>query len=337
MGEKGWKIGFILRPFLATVSLVALVAPATGGNRSQAQPPTPKKGIFTISDNVDLVLLDVSVKNPHGGYATGLKKENFAVFEDGQPRKITQFASEDTPVTIGLIVDNSGSMRFKRPEVVVAGLAFAKQSNPLDEFFVVNFNNSVLRGLPDQMLFTDNLQSLRAALYYGEPRGQTALYDAVAYALKHLEFSHRDKRTLVVVSDGGDNVSQIDLHTLLKQIEASRATVYTVGLYDPEDRSLSPGVLRKMSNISGGEFFEPESIANITPVFDKISKDIRQRYTVGFVPDEIKDKRVLRSVKVVAREGDRKLLVRTRTSYINASSAALIAQENRQPAATVRH
>lgn len=292
---------------------------------AQVSPSSP--GVFTIQDNVNLVLLDVSVKDSRGGYVTGLKRNNFQVYEDGHKRDITQFASVDTPVTVGLVVDNSGSMRFKRPEVVTAGLAFAKQSNPQDEFFVINFNDSVVRGLPPQTLFTDNLQALRAALYYGQPAGQTALYDAVGYALKHLEYGHRDKRTLIIVSDGGDNVSKTSFAALLKLIEASRATVYTVGLYDAEDQDLNPGVLRKMASISGGEFFEPEKLSDVLPVFDKISKDIRNCYTVGYVPDQINDKRVVRSVKVTAAENDRKLLVRTRTSYSTASLSELAAEQ----------
>ncbi len=148
------------------------------------------------------------VKDPRGGYVTGLTKDDFQVFEDGRPQKISEFGSVDTPVTVGLVVDNSGSMRLKRPQVVLAGLAFAKESNPKDEFFVVNFNSRVLRGLPDKIAFTDDLKMLRAALYYGMPTGQTALYDAIAYSLKHLELSRQDKRTLIVVSDGGDNVSR---------------------------------------------------------------------------------------------------------------------------------
>ncbi len=285
-------------------------------------------GVFTISDNVDLVLLDASVKDARGGYVTGLTKNNFRVFEDGHAREITQFASVDTPVTVGLVVDNSGSMRLKRPEVILAGLAFAKESNSKDEFFVVNFNNAVTRGLPAHMPFTDDLQTLRNALYYGQPEGQTALYDAVGYSLKHLEYSHRDKRTLIIVSDGGDNVSSTPFPELLKLIEASRATIYTVGLYDPEDHDLNPGVLRKMSALSGGEFFHP-TLENIVPVFNKISEDIRNCYTIGYVPDEIGDKRVVRSVKVVATGDSRKLVVRTRTVYTTTPLANLVAQQGR--------
>lgn len=270
---------------------------------------------YTISDNVDLVLLDVSVKNPHGGFVSGLEKSNFQVFEDGRPRKITHFASVDTPVTVGLVVDNSGSMRGKRPEVVTAGLAFAKSSNSLDEFFVINFNNSVMRGLPPPVAFTDDLQILRAALYYGQPVGQTALYDAIAYGLRHLDLGHRNKRTLIVVSDGGDNVSHLSLSELMRLVVASRATIYAVGLFDPSDRELDPRVLRKLVNVSGGEYFEPKTLDEVIPTFEKISKDIRNRYTVGYIPDEINDHRTVRSVKVTAEEHGRKLSVKTRTSY----------------------
>jgi VWFA-related protein len=283
-------------------------------------------GTYMISDNVNLVVLDVAVKKPAGGYVTGLKKDDFRIFDDHAPRQISQFASVDTPVTIGLVVDNSGSMLRKRPEVITAGLAFAKESNSKDEFFVVNFNNSVVRGLPDRTLFTDNLQALRNALYFGVPRGQTALYDAVSYSLKHLEFSQQERRALIVVSDGGDNVSQIRLPELIRLIEASRATVYAVGLFDPEANDLNPGVLRRFASVSGGEYFQP-ALNEVVPVFDKISRDIRNRYTLAFVPDEIADKRIVRTIKVTAQQNGRKLLVRTRTTYSVKPVSELLAKQ----------
>jgi Ca-activated chloride channel homolog len=294
-----------------------------------AAPPSAHEP-YTISDNVDLVLLDVSVKDPQGGFVVGLEESNFQVFEDGHPRTITHFASVDTPVTVGLVVDNSGSMRGKRPEVVTAGLGFAKSSNPQDEFFVVNFNDSVVRGLPPLLPFTDDLQVLRAGLYYGKPVGQTALYDAVAYALRHLDLGHRDKRTLIVVSDGGDNVSRLSFSELTRLVVASRATIYTVGLFDQENRELNPGVLRKLANVSGGEYFQPASIDQVIPVFEKISRDIRNRYTVGYIPDETKDRRAVRSVKVRAQDHGRKLSVRTRTSYSIPTLSSNLSQQAEQ-------
>lgn len=305
MRRKGRKQSLVLLTFIACSAWAAL-----------AKPQTPDRNkTYTISDNVDLVVLDVSVKDPRGGYVTGLKQDNFTIDEDGQRRKISQFASVDTPVTVGLVVDNSGSMETKRLQVILAGLAFAKESNRQDEFFVINFNNSVTRGLPTDTMFTDDLQVLRQALYFGQAKGQTALYDAIGYALNHLEYGHRDKRTLIVVSDGGDNASTISFPDLMKVIESSRATIYTVGLLDPQNHDLNPGVLRKMATVSGGEFFEPVESSDIVPVFDKISKDIRNRYTIGYVPDETHNRRIIRRVKVLANEKGRKLMVRTRRKY----------------------
>lgn len=309
---------------LATSLVVALGFAASRPAKSDV----PRQGTFTISDNVDLVLLDVSVKSPKGGYVTGLQKDNFKVFEDGRPRSITHFASVDSPVTIGLVVDNSGSMRDKKPEVVMAGLSFAKQSNPEDEFFVVNFNNSVVRGLPPYVMFTDKLQSLREALFYGQAAGQTALYDAISYSLRHLEYGHHEKRTLIVVSDGGDNVSTTNFPEVMKMIEASRATIYTVGLYEEGDRDANPTVLRRIAAVSGGEFFEPAELKDVLPIFNKISQDIRNSYTIGYVPDEVTDHHVVRSVKVMAEEDARRLTVHTRTSYITTKLSDLMAQQD---------
>lgn len=283
--------------------------------------------LYTISDNVDMVLLDVSVRDAHGRYVTGLHRENFRVREDGHTRQITAFGSVDSPVTVGLVVDNSASMRYKRPYVTMAGLAFAKESNPHDQFFVVNFNNSIVPGLPGQLPFTDKLQQLRSALYFGKPEGQTALYDAIAYGLKHLELGRHEKRTLIVVSDGGDNVSKIRFPELLKLIRASRATIYVVGLFDPQDADLNPRVLRKLTNATGGEFFQPARLSDVLTVFQEISRDIRSRYSIGYVPNETTDHRVVRSVKVTASENHHKLVVRTRTSYTIAPLSQLVAAE----------
>ncbi len=339
MSKRNRGVEQMLLAAAAIVIVAAFIVGAGGARHTPDASRTPVSNthadvssgaVFTISDNVNLVLLDVSVKAPHGGFVTGLDRSNFQVYEDGQPRQITQFAKVDEPVTVGLVVDNSGSMRSKRPEVVLAGLAFAKQSNPLDEFFVVNFNNAVVRGLPEHTLFTDDLQALRSALYYGTPAGQTALYDAVAYSLKHLEYSHRAKRTLIVVSDGGDNVSKINFGDLMQLVDASRATIYTVGLFDPEDHDENPAVLRKMASVTGGEFFQPAKLDDIVPVLTKISQDIRNSYTIGYTPDETNDRRTFRTVKVAAEENNKKLNVHTRTNYLITPFSELVAQQSRK-------
>ena len=297
-----------MRQTFATVSMaLATAALLTAAASSEKQ--------FTISDNVDLVLLDVSVKNKAGGYVSGLSQDNFRVLEDGKLRLITHFSSMDAPVCVGLIVDNSGSMRLKRPEVVTAGLAFAKESNSKDQFFVVNFNERVYFGLSRNLPFTDDLQTLRRALYYGQAIGRTALYDAIAAGLKHLEECNREMKTLIVVSDGGDNISSIRLPDLWRLLEASRATIYTIGLLDPEDRDLNPAVLQKIASATGGEYFQPDTLNSILPVFEKISRDIRNRYVIGYTPDEVNDRHEIRKVRVIVQNGEGKLSARSRTTY----------------------
>lgn len=330
-----WRV-IVRRRRIHRLALVGLVTGATtlilaaragGGMQQSPLPlPPPYEKSYTISDNVNLVVLDVSVKDSKGGYITTLTRDAFQVFDDGRPREITQFQKVDTPVTVGLIVDDSGSMVRKRAEVVLAGLAFAKESNKRDEFFVINFNNSVVMGLPRKTPFTDDLQALRSALYYGQPEGQTALYDAMAAGLKHMERSPQQKRVLIVVSDGGDNVSKTSLSSLMQLIDASRATVYTIGLYDPDDNDRNPSVLKNFAKVTGGEFFEPPTLDDVIPVFHKISSDIRNRYTIAYVPDT-GDKRVLRTIKVIAQTENRKLNVRTRTLYSIAPPSQLVAQE----------
>jgi Ca-activated chloride channel homolog len=284
-------------------------------------------GEFKISTDVELVLLDVSVKQAKGGYVSGLTKDNFQIYENGALQKITEFASADIPVTVGLVFDASGSMQPKRPEVITAGLVFIGASNPQDQIFVVNFNDRVLSGLPEDVPFTDDIHLLRSALWKNMPQGKTALYDAVAFALHHLESGRRDKKTLVVVSDGGDNVSTHRLKELIQLIQESRATIYSVGIFDADDPDSNPHVLEGMARMSGGESFFPKALAEVIPICRQIAKDIRNRYTIGYTPVHGSDRAALRKIRVVATAPDRgKLLVRTRTSYM------LPAQVRRPPA-----
>jgi VWFA-related protein len=309
------KVARFFPGLLAVCALVSAAAifSAGGGGVHAGQENEPA---FTIKARSELVLLDVSVRYPKDGFVGGLKRENFEVFEEGRKEPITQFGSVDTPVTIGLVVDASGSMRPKRPEVVTAGLVFAKESNPHDEFFVVNFNDQVVFGLPGSMPFTDSLERLRHALYYGPAAGRTSLYDAVAAALKHIRLGTREHRTLIIVSDGGDNASKISFDELLQQIQGSLVTVYSVALVDPDDVESNLGVLRKISQTSGGEFFMVPGIDQVESVFHQIAQNVRNRYTIGYVPDPALNRETaLRHIRVVATDDGRKLVVRTRTSY----------------------
>lgn len=301
------------------VSLVNVLVFASVVAYGQTNGPTIAKaeqpGDFTIRTTSRLVLLDVSVKDGSGGFVSGLSKDSFKVYENGKLEQITQFADADVPVTVGIAVDESGSMRPKRAEVITAALAFNQASNPMDEMFIVNFNEKPRRGLPDDVLFSDNVQQLRAALWQGRPEGRTALYDAVEVSLRQLEFGRQAKKTLVVISDGGDNVSKHTLDEVMNDVLASEATIYTVGIYDEDDPEKNEGVLRKLAHVSGGVFYHPVELDQVVPICREIAKDIRSRYTIGYVPSI--EGKMVRHVKVVAASPDHpKLNVRTRTSYV---------------------
>lgn len=286
-------------------------------NHDTAENKVPDSGEkdFTIRSDVRLVLLDVSVKDAKGGFVSGLTKDNFTVFEDGKPQQITQFADQDVPVSVGLVIDESGSMRPKRPEVITAALTFVQASNPHDEAFVINFNDKVYHGLPDTVLFTDKIPLLRQALWATPPEGRTALYDAIFASLHQLDMGRRDKKTLVLISDGGDNISTHTKKDVEHKVDETVATIYTVGIFDENDPDRNPGILKWLANVSGGVAYFPQDLKDIVPVCRQIAKDIRNRYTIGYVPPDGRPGQV-RHIKVAASSPEHgKLIVRTRTQY----------------------
>lgn len=304
------------REVVVSVSVLLIASLAGWGqSKDQTTAKSGEPGDFTIRTTSRLVLLDVSVKDAAGGFVSGLSKDDFKVYENGKPEQITQFADADIPVTVGIAVDESGSMRSKRQEVITAALVLNKESNPMDEMFVVNFNEKPRRGLPDDVLFSDNVQQLRLALYQGRPEGRTALYDAIEMSLNQLELGRRDKKTLVVISDGGDNHSQHKLEDVTRDVLRSVATIYTIGIYDEDDPDSNGGVLKKLAQVSGGAFYHPKTLEEIVPICRQIAKDIRTRYTIGYVPSA--EGKPERHIQVMASSADHpKLVVRTRTGYV---------------------
>ena len=278
--------------------------------------PEGEKADYTIRSDVRLVLLDVSVKEREGGFVSGLSKDSFAVFENGRRQQITAFANDDLPVTVGILVDESYSMTPKRADVLTAAQTFIEESNPRDEVFVLNFNDKVTRGLPDRMLFSDDIGQLHSALNRGIPEGKTALNDAIVAGLKQLELGRRDKKTLVVISDGGDNASKLKRREMLDMVESSVATIYAIGLYDNDDPDRDPGILRELTKISGGEAYFPASPSGMVSVCRRIAKDIRTRYTIGYIPQAENGASSLRHIRVrVSARGHARLSARTRSSY----------------------
>ncbi|HYO79871.1 MAG TPA: VWA domain-containing protein [Bryobacteraceae bacterium] len=300
--------------------------------KTELPPPPPEEdpNDFKVSSEVELVLLDVAVKDKKGGFVAGLPKTSFKVFENKVEQPITVFAAQDVPVTVGLVVDNSGSVRPKKAEIVTAALTFVTQSNPKDELFLVNFNDRVYFGLPDDKPFTDDRAELRQALLTSQPRGRTSLYDAIRDALKHLEKGRLDKKTLVVISDGGDNASETKRDEIMKLAEESLATIYTVGIFNPEDKDKNPGFLKDLASLTGGEAFMPENISHLVGVCEKIARDIRNRYTLGFVPNTSSLDGKRRRLRVLATgDNGRTFEARTRSHYV-ATSRAMRARAKEQ-------
>jgi VWFA-related protein len=207
-------------------------------------------------------------------------------------------------------------MTPKRSEVLTAAQTFIEESNRRDEIFVLNFNDRVVPGLASEKLFSDDIQELRSALHRGVPEGKTALHDAVVAGLEQLEWGTRDKKTLVVISDGGDNASQHNRQNTLALVKSSIATIYTIGLFEADDPDRDPGILRQLANISGGESYFPSNPSIMVPICRSIAKEIRTRYTIGYHPPTDNGRGSFRNIKVhVSAPGYRRLFVRTRGSY----------------------
>jgi len=301
---------FAARSLIVASAASFILSGLVAGNPVADQPD------FTIRSDVRLVLLDVSVKDRAGGSVSGLSEDDFAVSENGRPQRITAFAHDDLPVTVGILVDESYSMTPKRAEVLTAAQTFIEESNPHDEVFVLNFNDKVSRGLPDRMPFSGDVLQLRSALNRGIPGGKTALNDAIVAGLKQLELGRRDKKTLVVITDGGDNASVHKRGEMLDMVEKSIATVYTIGLYGVDDPDRDPAILRELAKISGGEAYFPASPSEMIPVCRRIAKDIRTRYTIGYIPQAENGPSPLRRIRVRVTTPDHvRLTVRTRSSY----------------------
>jgi VWFA-related protein len=196
-------------------------------------------------------------------------------------------------------------------------MAFAGSSNPRDEMFLVNFNEHVSFGLPHGTLFTDRPEELKTAMSTVIADGETALYDAVAVALEHLKQGNRDKKVLIVVSDGADNASVHTKAQMLQLATQSDAIVYSLGIYEPDDPDKNPHVLSELSKASGGEAFFPESLRDVVPICERIAHEIRNQYTISYIPTNQKLDGTYRVIQVHATSpGSGHLRVRARAGYI---------------------
>jgi VWFA-related protein len=301
------------------LSLLALAVPVSlpAAMNSQTLSSAPNEsGGYTLKVNANLVVLSATVLDHHNALVSGLVKENFRIYEDHVLQPIKHFSHEDIPVTVGLLIDNSGSMGSKRADVIGAALLFAQSSNPQDQIFVVNFNEHVSYGLPADMPFTDRSGQLQRALSAVQTIGETALYDAIASALDHLKLGKCDKKVLIVISDGGDNASSRSLAHVIEMAKASDAIIYAIGIFDEQDGDQNPGVLKRFAKETGGVAFFPQSSKEIASICERIARDIRNQYMLAYTPANSKLDGGYRTVDVIASSpGDGRLSVRTRAGY----------------------
>ena len=290
-----------------------------GGAEPQATPSIEAQGPlpYRISVNVDLVVLNATVRDAKGRFAPDLREQDFEVYEDGVRQSIRLFRHEDIPVTVGLVVDHSGSMRPKLADVIAAARTFVQSSSPEDQMFVVNFNEKVTLGLPDNLPLTNRPEDLgerhRQRTYHGHDGAlRRGLRGAKAIADRQ-----PGKKVLIVISDGGDNASKHTLAEVLKMAEQSTTLVYTIGIFDEEDPDRNPDVLRRLAAATGGEAFFPSELNEVVAICERIARDIRNQYTIGYVSTSAARPGAYRSIRVAAgAAGYGKLFVRARAGYI---------------------
>lgn len=303
-----------MRSLTRMLGLLGLIALGNSVLQAQSapQPYLPESNPISVSTN--LVDLPITVTDRKGNFVDGLAKENFRIFENGRQETISMFGRQDLPVAVGLVVDHSASMGPKLAEVSAAAEAFARSSNPQDHLFVVNFNELVTLTLPAALPFTSDERELRSALAGTGANGQTALYDAVIDALRHLSLSSLNRHALILVTDGGDNASR---HTQAQMLDAARmssAQIYCIAIYNgEEDPDASPRVLRKLAKATGGEAYFPSSPSEVTDLTRKIAVNLRKQYTLGFAPEARTEG--WRTIRVVA-SGNEKLNVHARAGYL---------------------
>jgi Ca-activated chloride channel family protein len=313
-------------PRLLIILIALMLAGARGQltNRLSALPrqasarstSTQDHPLFSVES--DLVVLHATVKDRKGRYVTGLSKDAFTVFEGGQPQDTTFFSGEDAPVTVGLLIDSSGSMHPNRDLAIAAATAFVETSNSQDEVFALAFNDSVTAALPRFAPFTSDPEMLRTALGRAiAAHGRTALYDAIAEGVAYAQTGKYERKVLVVVSDGGDNASRATFAHILTMTQSSNVVIYTVALVDPLEEDADPRRLKQLARASGGEAFRPTDARQVTSVLQNIARDIRNMYTIGYVPPRTSPDGTFRRIRLVSHSRDgRTLDVRTRTGYL---------------------
>ncbi|WP_180538969.1 VWA domain-containing protein [Nevskia soli] len=269
-------------------------------------------GDFTYSTNTRLVVLPVTVLDKNGHLVTDLTQGQFQVFDNNQPEALKVFKREDVPVSMGIIIDSSGSMRDKRAKVQSAAITLVKDSNKEDEVFIVNFNDEAFL----DMDFTSDIKKMEQGLSKIDSRGGTAMRDALRMSIDHLkEKGKRDKRVLLVVTDGDDNASMVSLENLTREAQSSDVLIYAIGLLSEDEKREAKRAKRALVTLTeatGGMAFFPKEVSDVEQIAHEVAKDIRNQYTLGYTPPGSDG--AYHTVKVTVNAPG-KLNVRTRLGY----------------------
>ena len=288
---------------------------ATSQPASSSQQQAPNEnGTFVIRKDVDEVLLHATVVDDKQHIVTNLDRNAFTVFEDGKPQTIISFHHEDIPVAMGIVIDNSGSMREKRAKVNQAALNLVRSSNPQDEIFVVNFNDEYYL---DQD-FTNDLLKLKEALEKIDAKGGTALYEAVVASAENFKNARLERKVLFVVTDGEDNASRETLEQAVKQLQQENGpSVYAIGVLGEEEHpKRARRALEIIAQRTGGLAFFPKTLDEVDEISRQVAHDIRNQYTIGYKPTNPRASGGFRQIRVEAKEkGHGKLVVRTKSGY----------------------
>jgi len=322
MHRRNKSLRYTTRPLLTatltatlTLALVWLLTPLLTPV-VQAQ----QRSDYVLRRDVDLVVVHTTVVDKAGHQVTNLTKNNFTIYEDGKKQKLSRFSSEDVPVTVGLILDNSGSMRLKREKMMAGALSFVEHGNPEDEFFVVNFNSDYYLDLEGKD-FTNDLKEVQIALDRTTTRGSTAFYDALRAALNHGQRGSRQKKILLMISDGMDSVSLSTFGVLYAEAKESDIGLYFIALPctdddDKRDCRRAKREIRKLADASGGIAYFPTSIDQVQALGHQIAQDVRNQYILGYKPsNHVRDGRYRRVEVKVNAPRRKKLAVRHRPGY----------------------
>lgn len=274
-----------------------------------------------FSSETRLVPLNVTVADKAGHLVTNLQQSAFQVFENGQPQQIKLFKREDVPVSLALIIDNSGSMREKRSAVESAALALVKDSNPMDEAIVVNFNEQAFLdtcqgGAPN--CFTSDIKVMEQALTKIDSRGGTAMRDAIKLSIGELKAkAKRDKKVILVVTDGNDNASSVNLESVVREAQQDDVLIYAIGLLSEEEKTEAKKAKRALDLLAsqtGGMVFYPKEVSEVDRIAHEVAHDIRNQYTIAYTPSNAALDGTYRTIKVTVKAPGNPT-ARTRSGY----------------------